>query len=172
MELSRIQPGSRREIILLARCAVLSCLALVLDQITKSVIVDKVDYAITVIPGFFNIVKVGNKGAAWGMFYGYTWALLGVSTLFLVGVVFFLRSLTEGYWERYYALSLVVGGVLGNSIDRIWRGGTVVDFLDFYISGYPHWPAFNVADSAIFVGVATYIISSMKREGDKKKEHG
>lgn len=166
---SLIQPGSKREKTLLARCAAVSCLILILDQVTKTVIIDKVDRTITVIPGFFNIVRVGNKGAAWGMFSGHTWPLLIISLLFLVGMIFFLRSLTECHLERYYALALVAGGILGNSVDRIWRGGSVVDFLDFYISGYPHWPAFNVADSAICVGVGIYIISSM-RHGDNGKD--
>jgi signal peptidase II len=135
------------------------------------VILDKVDHVITVIPGFFNIVKVGNKGAAWGMFSGHTWPLLAISLLFLVGMILFLRSLTEYHLERYYALALVAGGILGNSVDRIWRGGSVVDFLDFYIANLPHWPAFNVADSAICIGVGIYIISSMRHndDGENKK---
>jgi signal peptidase II len=143
---------------------------LILDQVSKTVIVEKVTRPITVIPGFFNIVRVGNRGAAWGMFEGYTWPLLAISILFFVGMLFFLRSLTEGFLVRYYALAFVAGGILGNSVDRIWRGGAVVDFLDFYIAGYPHWPAFNVADSSIFIGVAIYILSSWRRESDDEKK--
>lgn len=171
MRFQLIQPGSKREKTLLARCAAVSCLILILDQVTKTLIIEKVDQhqPIIVIPGVFNIVKWGNKGAAWGMFSGHTWPLLAISLFFLIGMIVFLRSLTEYHLERYYALALVAGGILGNSVDRIWRGGTVVDFLDFYIAGYPHWPAFNVADSAICVGVGIYIISSM-RHGDNDKD--
>lgn len=172
MKFTLIQPGSKREKTLLARCAAVSCFILILDQVTKTLIMEKVDQPITVIPGFFNIVKWGNKGAAWGMFSGHTWPLLAISLLFLIGMIVFLRSLTEYHLERYYALALVAGGILGNSVDRIWRDGTVVDFLDFYIAGYPHWPAFNVADSAICVGVGIYIISSMRHgDHDKNKEN-
>ena len=171
MSFSLVQAGSGEEKRLLARCAVAACLVLILDQVTKAVIVAKVPFrsSITVIPGCFNIVNWGNKGAAWGMFYGHTWPLLAISALFFVGMIVFLRHFTEGHRERYYAFALVGGGILGNSVDRIWRGGSVVDFLDFYISGLPHWPAFNVADSAICVGVGIYILSSMRRRNDAEQ---
>lgn len=145
---------------------------LILDQITKALIEKYVTAKIVVIPGFFNIVHVGNSGAAWGIFSGYRWLLLAISIGFFLFVVFYFRKLTEGWPERYYALALVVSGIFGNSVDRIWREGIVVDFLDFYISKY-HWPAFNVADSAICIGVGIYMISSFKRpekEKESKKE--
>ena len=169
MNIPKVKPGSRGEKMLLARCAAFSCLILILDQITKTIIVDKLKLhqSITVISGIFNIVRFENKGAAWGMFSGYTWPLLSISVLFLGGMILFLRSLTEGFVARYYAFALVAGGILGNSVDRIWRCGSVVDFLDFYISTH-HWPAFNVADSAICVGVGIYILSSKRNGNDEK----
>lgn len=148
----------------------LTGILLILDQVTKALIEKYFTETIVVIPGFFNIVKVGNPGAAWGIFAGHRWPLLAISIGFFLFVVFYFRKLTEGWPERYYALALVVSGIFGNSIDRVWRDGIVVDFLDFYVSKY-HWPAFNVADSAICIGVGLYMISSFKRpESEKNSE--
>ena len=162
MTLNVISPHSKKEKRLLIRCMILTGIFIVLDQVLKAVIEKYVTSPIEVIPGFFNIVKWGNSGAAWGMFAGQRWPLLAVSIGFFLFVIFYFRSLAEGWPERYYALALVVSGIFGNSIDRIWRHGTVVDFLDFYVSKY-HWPAFNVADSVICIGVGLYILSSFIR---------
>jgi signal peptidase II len=163
-----IKQDSKEEKILLLYCISITGILLIADQITKAVIEKYLDKTIEVIPGFFSLVKVGNSGAAWGMFAGQRWLLLAISIIFFLGVIFFFRSLTEGWRERYYATALVLSGILGNSIDRIWRGGFVVDFLDFYVKGY-HWPAFNVADSAICIGVGIFIISSWKRPVNEVK---
>lgn len=162
-----IIPESKEEKKLLIWCTVLAGFILLADQVTKAVIEKYLTKTSEVIPGFFSLVKVGNAGAAWGMFSGQRWILLAISIIFFLGVIFFFRSLTEGWRERYFATALVLGGILGNSVDRIWRGGFVVDFLDFFVAG-KHWPAFNVADSAICIGVAIFILSSWKRP-DKKK---
>ena len=145
----------------------LTGILLILDQVTKAIIEKYVTETIAVIPGFFNIVHVGNPGAAWGIFAGHRWPLLAISIGFFLFVLFYFRKLTEGWPERYYALALVVSGIFGNSVDRIWRDGIVVDFLDFYVSKH-HWPAFNVADSAICIGVGLYMISSFKRPETEK----
>lgn len=144
----------------------------ILDQITKAAIEKySADLPVAVIPGFFDIVHVGNTGAAWGMFQGQRWPLLAVAIVFLVVIALRIKRLTEGWTERYCAMGMIVSGILGNSIDRIWRGA-VVDFLDFHIAGR-HWPAFNVADSAICVGVGIYMISlflrpTVKHGGESK----
>jgi signal peptidase II len=117
---------------------------------------------IKIVPGLFNLTHVNNPGAAWGILAGYGWLLLAVSVLVLCGVVFYMRKLTEGWAERYFALGMIASGIIGNSIDRVWRG-EVVDFLDFYYDSMGHWPSFNVADSAITAGVAIFIISSFFR---------
>ena len=162
-----ISPGGGKEKALLFRCLLLSGTMLLADQVTKALIEKNITCPIEIIPGFFSIVRVGNTGAAWGMLAGQQWLLLAVSVAFLLFMVFFFRKLTEGWPERYYALALVAGGILGNSVDRIWRSGTVVDFLDFYISRH-HWPAFNVADSSICIGVGIYMLSSMLRPESEK----
>ena len=165
-----IKPESKEEKKLLIYCISITGIILIADQITKAIVEKYLDTTIEVIPGFFSLVKVGNSGAAWGMFAGHRWPLLAISIIFFMGVIFFFRHLTEGWRERYYATALVLSGILGNSIDRIWRGGFVVDFLDFYVKRY-HWPAFNVADSAICIGVGIFIISSWKRPAKEVIDH-
>ena len=143
------------------RCAVLTGLILVVDQITKILVENRITYSIKVIPGLFNLVFVKNSGAAWGILAGKGRLLLIISIIVFILIVVFIRRIAEGWPERYYSMALISGGIVGNSIDRIWRG-SVVDFLDFYYGSY-HWPAFNVADSAICVGVFIFIISSWFR---------
>ena len=167
MSADKIIPESAKEKKLLIKCIAVSGLILITDQITKAAIEKYLTHSIQIIPNFFSLIKVGNAGAAWGMLQGYRWPLLTISIVFFIGVILFFRTLTEGWEERYFATALLLGGILGNSIDRIWRGGFVVDFLDFYIKGH-HWPAFNVADSSIFIGISIYIISSWKRPEKEK----
>ena len=149
---------------LFLHCGIISILVLILDQVSKAIIKQYVGRteSITVIPGFFNIVNWRNTGAAFGMFAGNRWPLLAISIIFFIVVILNIRKISEGWTERYYAIALVLGGILGNSFDRIWREGKVIDFLDFYITNH-HWPAFNVADSSICIGVGIFILSSIIR---------
>jgi len=131
---------------------------LVLDQLTKEMINHTLPVykSLEVIPGFFALTHIRNTGAAFGLLAGEptrtrTLFFLAVSLLAL-GVIFslFTRIASDRPWVTA-ALAMIVGGVLGNLIDRLRFGG-VVDFLDFHV-GTIHWPAFNVADSAISIGV-------------------
>jgi signal peptidase II len=112
---------------------------------------------IEVIPGFFSFTLVYNKGVAFGLFGGLPdltrrIVLACVSILALVVVFrFMLKEAKSDSWAQF-ALCGILGGAVGNIVDR-FRYDAVVDFLDFYYQGY-HWPAFNVADSAISVGVS------------------
>ncbi|MEI8079571.1 MAG: signal peptidase II [bacterium] len=110
-----------------------------------------------VMAGFFDLVYWRNTGAAWGMFaQGTLWlGLLSLVVLALMGWQFY--QLTSGRLERVIGLALVSGGIIGNLIDRFGRGA-VVDFLRFYYRDV-QWPAFNLADSAITVGVFLYVVS-------------
>ncbi len=155
--------GSRDEKRVINLALGLGCLLIVLDQITKIAVEHciRLGERIPVITGCFNLTFITNKGAAWGIFHGYGWLLLIIAVLVVVATIIFMQWLTEGWSERYYALFVIISGVIGNSIDRMWRG-EVVDFLDFYAVDW-HWPAFNVADSAICVGVAIYFISVFSR---------
>jgi len=138
----------------------LSIAIIVLDQITKTLVTLKfhLSDSIVLIPGFFSLTYVRNIGAAWGMLGGWNGVLVALSAVVLVLLVVFRRSfLTDSLIHRI-SLGLMLGGIAGNLFDRI-RFQYVVDFLDFYW-GTHHFPAFNVADSSICVGVALYMISS------------
>jgi signal peptidase II len=108
-----------------------------------------------VIPGLFHLVHVRNQGIAFGLFAdppsaGKTFLLVFLSAVALAGVGYVLWTTTAGAAQQNTALALILGGAMGNLFDRVRTGG-VVDFLDFFVGPY-HWPAFNLADSAIVVG--------------------
>jgi signal peptidase II len=132
---------------------------LVLDQLTKAVALGELvpGTSVSVVDGFFSLTLVMNPGLAFGMLSStptaWRWlvALLSICALALLAAIG-IRILPAGGRATRLALGLIFGGAVGNLIDRA-RFGAVVDFLDFYWRGY-HWPAFNVADSAISVGVA------------------
>ncbi|MBU0960162.1 MAG: signal peptidase II [Proteobacteria bacterium] len=149
-------------------------LVVALDQLTKIWVVNGFQlYEIReIIPGLFNLTYLTNKGAAFGFLAGVTadwrhYFFLGLVAVALVLLsVFYVRLRKE---HPFYgpALALIAGGAIGNAIDRI-RLGAVVDFLDFYVAGH-HWPAFNVADSAITVGVAIFLVANILEERQKKR---
>lgn len=153
----------------LAKMVGLTALATtVLDQLSKKVVVDLLSPGdrIGVISGVFDVTLVFNKGAAFGLFSGVEsdvvrYGLLAISTIIalLVLVVVLLREYRHDRFGQA-VVGLVLGGAIGNIIDRV-RLGQVIDFLDFYI-GEHHWPAFNVADSAICVGVILLLIRQSK----------
>ena len=119
------------------------------------------------IPGFFNLVYVENTGAAFGIFQGKLWLLSAIS---FAAMVVLSWLIWQGQHERkgmLLALALILGGTCGNFIDRV-RLKYVVDFLEFYIKTY-RWPSFNIADSAISIGVALLILLTVKDEFSRKK---
>ncbi|HQK99269.1 MAG TPA: signal peptidase II [Smithellaceae bacterium] len=135
---------------------------IVLDQITKSAIVSRfvLHEAYPVIPGFFNLVYVMNPGAAFGFLAAasetFRFVFFTAITLAaLLLIVYYLVKTPLRSAMLVWALAFIFGGALGNLIDRL-RFGAVVDFLDVYL-GSAHWPAFNVADSAITIGAALVI---------------
>jgi signal peptidase II len=145
----------------------LSAIVFVADRLTKQIIESRVSVmdAHTVIPGFFDIVHARNRGAAFSMFADSNspWRpffLIGLSLAALVLVAVILRNASKLDKPTAIGLSLILGGALGNVFDRI-VSGAVTDFLDFYI-GSLHWPAFNVADSAIVVGSGLLLISLLR----------
>jgi len=141
----------------------LTAILLLADQVTKMLVLRhfQLGESVPLIPGFFQLTFILNQGAAWGILAGKGWLLLTISLAVLVFIAVRMRALCENWTERYLALFMIIAGILGNTIDRIWRKA-VVDFLDFFIRGY-HWPAFNVADSAITVGVTIYVLSVLCR---------
>jgi signal peptidase II len=131
---------------------------LALDQLSKALIASSLAMHETrpVISGFVNLTRVHNTGAAFGIFAGQassfrTLVFLSVSILAVVVIFWMLVRLAPTQRVEMVALALILGGALGNMLDRV-RLGEVVDFIDVYYGSY-HWPAFNVADSAISIGV-------------------
>ncbi len=122
------------------------------------------------ITSFFNLVTVYNYGISFGMLndleYG-RWILALVAVTVTVALLIWLIKSNDRYLS--VALSLIIGGAIGNIVDRV-RYGAVADFLDFHINNY-HWPAFNIADSAVFVGTALICIEQIffHKRGDNNE---
>jgi signal peptidase II len=130
---------------------------IILDQASKFIVAGSIKYyeSIPVIDGFLNLVHVRNRGMAFGLmnrpdaqfaFY----FLIAATIAAVILLVFWFNRLKGREWKLILGLSLIVGGAVGNLIDRV-RLKEVIDFLDFFIGKY-HWPAFNLADSSITVG--------------------
>ena len=153
-----MKQGSRH--LLLALIAVT---VIILDQATKYWITQsmRLHESIPIIPNLFSFTYIRNPGAAFGLLAGssnaFRTVFFGVTSLFalaLLGTI--LVRLPERDWIGQVSIAGILGGAIGNLIDRL-RFGEVIDFLDVYVESY-HWPAFNVADSAISVGVVCLII--------------
>lgn len=157
-EMTRPAWHSRIIVVLATACAVLA-----LDRITKHLAwhnlrpIDNV----SVIPGLFDLTYVENPGIAFGMFQEHPEIFTWLSILCVILVSWYIVSEVRRS-GRVRSLALVgwggiVGGAMGNVWDRLYHNGRVIDFLDFYI-GEHHWPSFNIADSAICVGVALIVL--------------
>lgn len=156
------------------RALLLVFMVVLLDQLSKIWVVINFGLyeRLEIIPHFFDLTYITNRGAAFGILAGvdgvwrhYLFLILGGSALVLL--VIFWRRMHQDHPFYGVALSLIAGGAIGNIVDRV-RFGAVVDFLDFYVAGY-HWPAFNIADSAIFVGVVIFIVTNYLEERRQKK---
>jgi len=149
------------------RFALVFLLVLVLDQLSKFWVTAHfhLHESVPVLPGFFSLTYLTNTGAAFGLLAGRPalWRqvfFIGVGLAALVAIALLHRRLAAR--NRYYAISLamIAGGAVGNLLDRI-RLGAVIDFLDFYL-GRHHWPAFNLADSAITLGVGLFFLLNLR----------
>lgn len=149
----------------------LAALVLVLDQASKlAVMATLAPYqdVVTLTP-FFNLVHVHNTGAAFSLFAdqaGWQRVFFMAMALVASGVILWLLARTHGRSLFCIALALILGGALGNVIDRL-AYGHVIDFLDLHLAGW-HWPAFNVADSAISVGAGLLIWDGLWGDGTRK----
>lgn len=142
---------------------VVSLVIVVVDQATKVFIMYtmRLHESIPVIPGYFHLTYIRNPGAAFGILASSSSAFRLVFFVFtamialgLLGIIFF-RLHPQDLWGQL-TISSIFGGAIGNLLDRL-RIGEVIDFLDVSVNGY-HWPAFNVADSAISIGVVSLLI--------------
>ena len=137
---------------------------ILLDQLSKFIVSRVIGYheSITLIDGFFDLVHIRNRGMAFGLMNrqgtDFSYYFLVTATLIaIVLLILWFSRIRNGHGLLIFGLSFILGGALGNLIDRL-RHREVIDFLDFYLGKY-HWPAFNLADSAITLGTALVIIS-------------
>ena len=150
----------------------LAAVVLVLDQASKWVILTQVmdPPRVVEVTGFFNLILTYNTGVSFGLFGGAAaawkpWTLGGLALAVSAGLLYWLARQPERLLGL--AVGLIVGGALGHALDRAHQPG-VVDFLDFYLAGW-HWPAFNLADSSIFLGVAILVFDGLFRERVRSK---
>jgi signal peptidase II len=154
-----VAPAIRADRARVSRVIAIAAVIVVLDQLTKLIALSRLTpgVPVAVIEGFAALTLVMNPGLAFGLLAGIPagWRWI-VGLLSLVALVVLLRValriLPSGGWREQSAIGLIFGGAVGNLIDRT-RFGAVVDFVDVYYRDW-HWPAFNVADSAISIGVA------------------
>jgi signal peptidase II len=144
----------------------LAALVLVLDQISKVLVMNQLTAYQEVIPltGFFNLVHVHNTGAAFSLFAdqpGWQRGFFMTVGVVAAALMLYLMRQTRGRPVFCLALALILGGAVGNVIDRALYGH-VIDFLDFHVAGW-HWPAFNVADSGITVGAVLLVLDSFRK---------
>ena len=156
-----------------ARLYYLAFGVLILDQITKLWVMHSIPYStyiypntIPIINNFFYLAHVRNTGAAWGQLSGQTYWLATLALIALLLIYIFRNQLELHRHSVQWAFGLLIGGVIGNFIDRL-AYGFVVDFLDVHIFSY-RWPAFNIADCGITIGVIIYIFLSFKKDLAKK----
>jgi len=145
-----------------------AALVVLIDQVTKYIVSTGMPLysSIPVLDGLFSITYVRNPGAAFGFLatapvYFRAVFFITVTVAAILLLLYYMRRYGFDDWKLALALSLIMGGAVGNLIDRI-RFGDVVDFLDVYI-GHHHWPAFNVADSAISIGAVLLITGMVGR---------
>jgi signal peptidase II len=144
------------------KIAFLAVIFYLLDQITKFVVLQRIPFedSIPIIPGFFNLVHVRNTGAAFGILQDSNRFFIGLSitALVVIGYLLFRRIFATPVTR--FGAGLLLAGIAGNLTDRLLHG-SVVDFLDFILPIYGHWPAFNVADSCICIAAILFIYSSL-----------
>lgn len=144
----------------------IAAIVILLDQITKITIERLFVYGEErVVTSFFNLVLAYNRGAAFSFLSNENgWQRYFFTAIGIIAVVFIIIQLRKNAGQRMFcwAMALIMGGAIGNVIDRV-AYGHVIDFLDFHFGSLGHFPAFNIADSAIFVGAALFIYDELRR---------
>ncbi|WP_409978463.1 signal peptidase II [Anoxybacteroides rupiense] len=148
----------------------IALIVIIIDQFTKWLVATRMQIgeSISVIPNVLYITSHRNRGAAWGILQGQFWLFYLITIIVVIGLVFYIRRLPRE--ERLFgvALGFMLGGAIGNFIDRLVRK-EVVDFIHTYIFTY-NFPIFNIADSALCIGVALVFLQTFIG-GAKKKEN-
>ncbi|WP_307406395.1 signal peptidase II [Neobacillus ginsengisoli] len=143
---------------------------ILLDQFTKWLIVSKMQFgdSITIINNILYITSHRNRGAAWGILQGQMWLFYAITLIVIVAIIYYLQKAAKGKWLLGVSLSLMLGGAIGNFLDRVIRK-EVVDFIHTYIFGY-NFPVFNIADSALVIGVILLMIQMLRDEREPKEK--
>lgn len=152
------------------RYYILAAAIIVLDQLTKWIVASQMAIGgnIPIWRGVVSITSHRNRGAAFGILQGRMWLFYVITVIVVIGVIYYLQKQGRKHPLLGVALALVLGGALGNFIDRIFRG-EVVDFVYFRIINFP---IFNTADSSLVIGVILIFIYTLFFEGKKEKSHG
>lgn len=151
----------------------IAVLVILLDQITKWLVVSKMQFgeSIPVIDQFLYITSHRNQGAAWGILQGQMWLFYVITLIVIIAIIYYLQTAAKGKWLLGTSLALMLGGAVGNFIDRVFRK-EVVDFIHTYIFTY-NFPVFNVADSSLVIGVILLMIVMLRDEkAAKEKSYG
>lgn len=148
----------------------LSVLAIIIDQWTKFLVIKHMELheEIVIIKNFFSLTSHRNKGAAWGILQDQMLFFYIITVIVVVGIIYYMEKHIKDQKMMAVAFSLILGGAIGNFIDRLFRK-EVVDFLDFMIFTYDY-PIFNVADMALVIGVILVLIATFLEERKIKAE--
>ncbi|HYK73489.1 MAG TPA: signal peptidase II [Pseudoneobacillus sp.] len=149
---------------------IIALFVIILDQVTKWLVEKKMvlGESITIIENFLYITSHRNRGAAWGILQGQMWFFYVITIIVIIGIIYYIQKVAKGKLLLGIALGLMLGGAIGNFIDRVIRK-EVVDFINTYIFSYD-FPVFNVADSALVVGVALLMIQMLREEREAKEK--
>jgi signal peptidase II len=154
------------------RYYIIAVVIILFDQITKWLVVKNMELgqSITVLENIFYITSHRNRGAAFGILQGQMWLFFIITAIVIVGVIYYMEKDAKGKSLLQTALAFILGGAIGNFIDRLFRG-QVVDFIDVKVINYDY-PIFNIADSALVVGVILISIQFLlESKSSKEKEH-
>lgn len=148
---------------------IIALFVIILDQLTKWLIVKNLELgeSIQIIENFLYITSHRNRGAAWGILQGQMWFFYVITVIVIIGMVYYIQKHVNGKWLTGVSLGLMLGGAIGNFIDRLFRK-EVVDFINTYIFGYD-FPVFNIADSALVIGVILLMIQMLLEERELKR---
>lgn len=158
--------GRVRQFLILPLTAALSVLA---DQVTKQVVRQGLAPGQSLVLSrplgrVFSVTYVTNSGAAFGLFPGWSQVFVVIAVIVIVALIWYYVQLSDGQWLVQLALGLQLGGAIGNLIDRLRFGGSVVDFIDLNFWPLARWPVFNIADSSIVVGVTLLTLLMIAEE--------
>lgn len=151
---------------------IISLLVIIIDIISKLLVSNNMllNGSITIIPNFFYLTYAHNYGGAWSIFNNSTLAITIISFIIIIGIIYYLLKNKVTKKIEVVGYSLLLGGAIGNLIDRVMNG-YVIDFFDFYILGYDY-PIFNIADIGIVIGIVLLMVSmilEVYKDDNKRK---